>query len=84
MTAAFPGITLYIIMAVLIPSGRKSTSGYGHDNHYYKQNKYNEANRPRKEAEKVEDEDWVTSSVLFSTAYHEYIDVCHIGGSITK
>jgi len=39
VTAAFPGITLYIIMAVLIPSGRKSTSGYGHDNHYYKQNK---------------------------------------------
>ena len=58
VTAAFPGITLYIIMAVLIPSGRKSTSGYGHDNHYYKQNKYNEANRPRKEVEKVEDEDW--------------------------
>ena len=58
VTAAFPGITLYIVLAILIPSGRKSTHGSGHDNQYYQKNNYNESNRPRKQAEKVEDEDW--------------------------
>ena len=53
VTAGFPGITLYVIMAILIPSGRKSPGGYGHDNQNNK-----ETNRPRKEADKVEDEDW--------------------------
>ncbi|HCE11616.1 MULTISPECIES: PspC domain-containing protein [unclassified Enterococcus] len=58
VTAAFPGITLYVILAILIPSGRKSTNGYGHDNQYYQKNNDKEKSRPRKQAEKVEDEDW--------------------------
>ena len=57
VTAGFPGITLYVIMAILIPSGRKSSGGYGHDNQYYKASN-KETNRPRTEADKVEDEDW--------------------------
>lgn len=59
ITAAFPGFTLYIILACLIPSGRKNNQGYGHKNRYYQGNGNSQNNkRPRKEAEKVNDEDW--------------------------
>ncbi|MHC5268120.1 PspC domain-containing protein [Enterococcus sp. LJL98] len=55
-------IILYIIMAVLIPSGKNNPSSYGHDNRYYRGNQYQqEKNRKtssRKEAEKVDEDDW--------------------------
>ncbi|MFK4566749.1 PspC domain-containing protein [Enterococcus sp. UD-01] len=53
-------ILLYIVLAVLIPSGRKY-SGYGHqnpyNNHHYGQ-PYNDGQKQRKQAEKVDDDDW--------------------------
>lgn len=57
MTAGFPGITLYIVMAILIPAGRK-TDNSGWNNRYYQGNSYKKKNQNRKEAEKVEDENW--------------------------
>lgn len=55
-------IVLYIIMALVIPSADKTSNqrGYGNDNHYYNSNKYEKSSKSssRKEAERVDDEDW--------------------------
>ncbi|WP_297074632.1 PspC domain-containing protein [uncultured Enterococcus sp.] len=59
MSTGFPGILLYIALAIIMPNGTTRQTRYGHDNPYYQNN-----NRStRKEAEKVEpdqtnDEDW--------------------------
>lgn len=55
-------IILYIVLAVLIPSGRRGNyNNYGHNNPYnrntQKENPYAQNNKKRKEAEKVDD-DW--------------------------
>lgn len=52
-------IILYILMALLIPSGKKGKQ-YGHDNPYYKNNNYGGYNKKseRKKAEKIDDDDW--------------------------
>lgn len=56
----FITVPLYIILAVLIPSSRNqgSTHGQQHYQSYYKPNNYNQPKKPRKEAEKVDDDDW--------------------------
>lgn len=54
-------IILYILLAILIPSGKNnSSSSYGHDNRYYRGNQYqgNRKSSSRKEAEKVDEDDW--------------------------
>lgn len=54
-------ILLYIIMAVLIPSGKnKPSSSYGNDNRYYRGNdrQTNRKSSSRREAEKVDEDDW--------------------------
>lgn len=54
-------ILLYIVMAVLIPADQSSgSSDHRQDNKYYRNNTYGKQrkDRPRKEAEKVEEEDW--------------------------
>lgn len=53
-------VLLYIVMALIIPKGRR-TENYegGHRNRYYTNNDYyKKTSQPRKEAEKVEDDDW--------------------------
>lgn len=52
-------VILYIVMAILIPSNHgERTNTYGHNNKYYRNNNRQTNSRPRKEAEKVEEEDW--------------------------
>lgn len=53
-------IILYIILAVLIPSGKNNTSSYGHDNRYYRGNQQqgNRKSSSRREAEKIDEDDW--------------------------
>lgn len=54
-------VLFYVVLAVLIPADKsRNTSDYGHQNRYYQNNNYKrQANsRPRKEAEKVEEDDW--------------------------
>lgn len=51
-------IILYILLALIIPSGR-STRTYGHDNSYYKGNDHGpKTSKKPKEAEKIDDDDW--------------------------
>lgn len=65
-SAGFPGIFLYIVLAILIPSGRRggngSSSGYGHNNPYNGNtrngNPYANNAKQRKQAEKIDDDDW--------------------------
>ncbi|MEI5992966.1 PspC domain-containing protein [Candidatus Enterococcus mansonii] len=61
-SAGFPGVLLYIALAVLIPSGRNYNQ-YGHKNTYNRNtrnaNPYaNEHKKQRKQAEKVDNDDW--------------------------
>ena len=54
---------LYIALAVLIPSGRTgSDRGYGHQNPYNRnvrnENPYAANKKQRKEAEKIDDDEW--------------------------
>ncbi|MDH6363349.1 phage shock protein C [Enterococcus sp. PF1-24] len=54
-------VLLYIILAMIIPKGDKRNSNYGHSNPYYQNNDYRKNTQkttPRKEAEKVNDDDW--------------------------
>lgn len=52
-------IILYIIMALIIPSGRKQSQSYGHENPYYQSNNYRDpAQAPRKQADKIDEDDW--------------------------
>lgn len=55
-------IVLYILLAVLIPSGRVRNNGYGHQNPYNRNtrnaNPYANEQKQRKQAEKVNDDDW--------------------------
>lgn len=56
-------IILYIVLAVLIPSSRsRNTNGYGHQNQYNRNtrnpNPYAKDQKQRKQAEKVNDDDW--------------------------
>ncbi|MGC6768580.1 PspC domain-containing protein [Enterococcus sp. LJL128] len=58
-SAAFPGILVYIVLAIIIPSGRSRRSNNSYDN--YNRNVRNEnpySSQQRKPAEKVDDEDW--------------------------
>nr|OTP19313.1 hypothetical protein A5888_001128 [Enterococcus sp. 9E7_DIV0242] len=58
-SAAFPGFLVYIILAIVMPSGRKNRRNHNpYDN--YNQNTRNENpyKAQRKQAEKVDDEDW--------------------------
>ncbi|GGC86389.1 PspC domain-containing protein [Enterococcus sp. DIV0242_7C1] len=62
-SAGFPGFLLYIALAVLLPSGRRNNQGgYGHQNPYNRNtrnpNPYANGQKPRKNAEKVDDDDW--------------------------
>lgn len=54
-------VVLYIIMALLIPSadGTSGSDHYGHNNPYYSSSRNSKTQkRERKEAEKVDDDDW--------------------------
>ncbi|WP_122645292.1 PspC domain-containing protein [Enterococcus mediterraneensis] len=51
-------VILYIVLAVIIPSGRPSNRPYGHNNQYYQSNNYKKGTKSRKEAEKIDDDDW--------------------------
>ncbi|MGX7197197.1 PspC domain-containing protein [Enterococcus olivae] len=53
-------VFLYIVMAILIPTDRSpKNNDYGHNNKYNRNNDYRQKNsRPRKEAEKVNEDDW--------------------------
>lgn len=55
-------IVLYILLAVLIPSVRVRNNGYGHQNPYNRNtrnaNPYANEQKQRKQAEKVNDDDW--------------------------
>ncbi|MGM0182106.1 PspC domain-containing protein [Enterococcus sp. AZ102] len=60
MSTGFPGILLYIGLAIIMPNAQTRRTNYGHDNPYYQNNT---RSRERKEAEKVDpnetkDEDW--------------------------
>lgn len=59
-SAAFPGVLVYIILAMVMPSGRRS--GRSNYNPYddYNRNTRNENpyKAQRKQAEKVDDDDW--------------------------
>lgn len=51
-------IPLYIILAIIMPSGRSNQSGYEQPRRNYHP-KYSEPKtRPRKPAEKIDDDDW--------------------------
>lgn len=54
-------VLLYILLAVLIPSGGKANR-YGHNNPYYQNNQYyadrKQEKKERKNAEKINDDDW--------------------------
>lgn len=60
-SAGFPGFFLYIALAVLIPSGR-GRSRYGEENNYNRnmrnENPYAKSTKQRKQAEKIDDDDW--------------------------
>lgn len=53
-------ILLYILLAIIIPSPKKAQQFYGHDNPYYRGNQAqgNKKTTSRKEAEKVDEDDW--------------------------
>ncbi|MGM9904372.1 PspC protein [Enterococcus sp. 10A9_DIV0425] len=51
-------IILYILLALIIPSAKNTQRRYGHDNDYYQKNNYREPSSKRKEAEKVNDDEW--------------------------
>lgn len=51
-------IILYILLALLVPSGKNNQRRYGHDNDYYQKNNYREQANKRKEAEKINDDEW--------------------------
>ncbi|MBO0460678.1 MULTISPECIES: PspC domain-containing protein [Enterococcus] len=51
-------IILYILLALLVPSGKRDSRRYGHDNDYYQKNNYREQTNKRKEAEKINDDEW--------------------------
>lgn len=56
-------VLLYILLAVLIPSGKyKNRDYYGHNSSYNRNsnrtNPYAQDTKKRKEAEKVDDDDW--------------------------
>lgn len=64
-SAGFPGILLYIALAILIPSGRRGGNGsgkYGQGRPYNRNggdgSPYNTGSKQRKQAEKVDDDDW--------------------------
>lgn len=62
-SAGFPGFFLYIALAVLLPSGKnRNQGGYGHQNPYNRNtrnaNPYASEQKQRKQAEKVNDDDW--------------------------
>lgn len=52
-------IFLYIVMALIMPDGRKNNGrkNYG-DPYYSNKNDYQKTTEKRKQAEKVEDDDW--------------------------
>ncbi|MGX7131509.1 MULTISPECIES: PspC domain-containing protein [Enterococcus] len=53
-------VILYIVLAVIIPSGRSGSGSYGRQNQYYQKNNYrkDQKQKTRKEAEKIDDNDW--------------------------
>lgn len=54
-------VVLYILLALVIPAGSKGRDSYGHNNPYYGNNNYNnerKTSRPRKKADKLDDDDW--------------------------
>lgn len=55
-------VLLYILLALVIPSGKKHDRAtdyrYGHENPYYQNNQYRQDKPKRKEAEKINDDDW--------------------------
>ncbi|GAA2908498.1 PspC domain-containing protein [Enterococcus pseudoavium] len=55
-------VILYILLALVIPAGAKSSDSYGHNNPYYGNNNYknyeNKTARQRKKADKIDDDDW--------------------------
>lgn len=56
---AFSTFLLYIILALIVPSGRSNSGeNQGHRNPYYQSNSYGKQKQQRKEAEKVDDDDW--------------------------
>lgn len=62
-SAGFPGFLLYIALAVLLPSGRsRNYDNYGNKNPYNRNtrnpNPYANSQKQRKQAEKVDDDDW--------------------------
>ncbi|MBO0440589.1 PspC domain-containing protein [Candidatus Enterococcus ikei] len=62
-SAGFPGFLLYIALAVLLPSGKnKNYNNYGNQNPYNRNtrnpNPYANGQKQRKQAEKVNDDDW--------------------------
>lgn len=58
LSQAFPGVLVYICLAIIMPDGKKrrSKSRYGHENDYYQKNDPSKRAK-RKDAEKVEDDD---------------------------
>lgn len=60
-SAAFPGFLVYIILAMVMPSGRKNRGNYNnnpYDNYNQNVRKENPYKEQRKQAEKVDDDDW--------------------------
>ncbi|MBL1229217.1 PspC domain-containing protein [Enterococcus sp. BWB1-3] len=56
-SAAFPGIFVYIILAIVIPSPRKGSSNpYNYNRNVRNENPYKR--HERKQAEKMDDDDW--------------------------
>ncbi|WP_321388900.1 PspC domain-containing protein [uncultured Enterococcus sp.] len=58
-SAAFPGVLVYIILAMIMPSGRKSRGNRNpYDNYNRNTRNENPYREQRKPAEKVDDDDW--------------------------
>ena len=51
-------IILYILLALIIPSARSARTNYGNNNAYYEKNNYRKQTKKRKEAEKIDDDEW--------------------------
>ncbi len=51
-------VLVYILLAIFIPAADTRSSDHGQNNKYYRNNDYRKSDRPRKEAEKVDEDDW--------------------------
>lgn len=60
-SSGFPGIILYIVLSVIIPSNNREKTKqnyYNYNQNVRKENPYTKGTKKRKEAEKIDDDEW--------------------------